>query len=246
VANDFLGTFNKSQFDRLVAYLRAQVAAIDARLLHLQRELDRIGVFTFTYDTKGEVIGWSIDNADSYLGRLMSAYEVLGGDPWYDLQLRGRDKPIFLVAGTELTPSQIMSSGDVLGTKGLADAATAELIRSIRDGFESVIQERRDYLERKIRRMVDYSDQLQDRISTLKLLKKGKDVNGSLENQIAAVLELISDKSYRAVYDDKGQDPSGRRTRAPFAAYDPGPSRPDVETYERDGDGAQAPGTKTT
>jgi len=219
VSHDFLGTFNKSQFERFLAFARSQLPLAADRIQHLQAEVSRIGTITFRY-SKGVPQGFASDPPESYLGKLLSAYEVLGGNPFIDLRVRLRTDPVFLVRGTETDGPQYMSNGEVIGAKGLSDSPTAELMRSAQIWIDDVMQARFASLERKIRRAVDYSDQLQLEIANLKTIQLAAASAGSLEYIAAQINQFLTDQNYRAVFDDGGGDKFGFNVYAPFSSYD--------------------------
>lgn len=219
MAHDYLGTFNASQLNRFLAFARSQVPLIDARINHLSAEANRIGAVTFVYN-QGVPTTFTVDPANSYLGKLVAAYEVLGGNPFQDLRVRVRTDPVFAVRGTEATPVQYMSNGEVIGGKGLADAASAELMRRSRTWLNDTMKGRFDRLERKIRRAMDYSDELNNEINDLTTIKQAATVDGAFEQLASQMLQLISDPNYRAIFDDGGKDPFGLTSYAPFSSYD--------------------------
>jgi hypothetical protein len=242
---DWLGTFNKSQFTRLSAYVRSQLVYIDLRIKHLTIEQQRIGFLQFSYDSGGRPTSFSTGSPGiiTFIGKLVAAYEVLGGDPFYDLQVRSKSDPVFYLKGSETTTSKILSNGEPLPLPGLSDGDSGNAVHSMRSWTEGNL-ERLEKLERKIRRAIDYSDQLQDEINELKTIRKSVDVDGSLENLIALVNQLFSDPSYRAIADDKGQDPFGKYTHAPMSSYDQGGTRAPTEgpSFERGSDGYTSSG----
>jgi hypothetical protein len=224
MAYDHLGTFNKSQIERFLAFARSQLPLATARIQHLQAEVSRIGTVVFRYN-KGVPLGLSGNPSNSYLAKLLAAYEVLGGNPFIDLRVRLKTDPVYVVSGDESTSPSYLSNGEVMGTKGLADGVSAELMRSARTWVDDTIQARFERLERKIRRAVDYSDQLKDEITQLQTLQKAATVTGSLEDIANQIHQLLGDKNYRAVFDDGGKDPYGMTTYAPFGGYDAVPSQ---------------------
>jgi hypothetical protein len=235
MAYDHLGTFNKSQLDRFMAFARSQIPLVSARIQHLQAEIDRIGTITFKYD-KGVPLGLSGNPSNSYLAKLLAAYEVLGGNPFIDLRVRLKTDPVFKVTGDEATSPAYMSNGEVIGAKGLADGLSAEMFRSARTWVDDTLQARFERLERKIRRAVDYSDQLKDEVAQLKLIQQTTSSSlvaltteasnaGSLESISRQLYQLLGDHNYRAIFDDGGKDPYGFTTYAPFSAYDAVPSQ---------------------
>lgn len=216
----FLGTFNKSQFERFVAFARSQLSVATARVQHLQAELGRTGTLRFKFSVTNVPETVTATPSDSYLGKLLAAYQVLGGNPFFDLRVRNKDQAIFVPQGTAAIPPTTMSNGEVMGAKGLQDAFSAELIRSLRRPVQDVLDYRFSILERKIRRALDYADQLQDEIANLKVMQAAATTKGSLEFIANQIQQLISDRNYRAIYDDQSTDPLGLNTYAPFSQYD--------------------------
>ncbi len=248
---DWLGTFNKSQFERFLLFARSQLPLIDGRIEHLTAERTRIGSVVFRYQN-GVPQGFAADPVESYLGKLLGAYEVLGGNPFVDLRVRLRNDPVFLVKGTETQGPQYMSNGEVVGAKGLSDAPTSELMHEARGWLESTIHSRFESLERKIRRAMDYADELQSEIATLQVIRLAGDVTGSLEYIATQISQFLSDQNYRAVFDDGGGDKFGFTVYAPFSSYDiaassdPGVGRVS-ESAQRQNTGFVGPGqTKPT
>ena len=241
MAYDFKGTFNTSGFNRFVAFARAQQTDLVQRIIHLQQELLRTGSLSFAYDEHGVPQQFEPDE-ESYIARLVAAYEVLGGDPFFDLNIRSRSQAVFLIAGDETVSATTMSNGEAVGLPGRADAASGALIESMREWSEGVIEYKRDYLERKIRRAVDYADQLQDEIDLLTLLMGPVDTTGSFENIFSALNQLIANPEYRAIFDDKGNDPNMKNVDAPFTIYDAGPDRAPGVSPGRDEGGYLPPG----
>lgn len=241
MAFDFLGTFNASQLNRYLAFARSQVPLIDARINHLEAEMVRVGAVLFTYQ-QGVPKEFLADPTESYVGRLAAAYEVLGGNPFQDLRTRAKTDPVFAVRGTEATPVQYMSNGEVIGARGLADAASAEMMRTLRTWLNDTLKWRFDRLERKIRRALDYADQLQEEVDYLTSLKTAVTTDGSLEQIAAQLTTLLTDPNYRAIFDDGGKDPFGLTSYAPFSSYDAVPPE-DPNVTARVGDSAQRQNT---
>lgn len=242
MAFDWLGTFNRAMFERFTTFARGQLALVDGRIQHLRAEIERIGVLSFAYDAGGTPIGYTPDPPDSYIGRLLAAYEILGGDAFYDLNIRSTTQPVFLLKGGLTATPQMMSNGEIMPTGALADAPSAVLMQKARGWIEDTTQYRREYLERKIRRMVDYSDQLQAEVRTLRAIQGDADEAGSLESLITQIEELLADPTYRAINDDP--DPFGKKAYAPLAAYMPGEKGADA--YERTFGGTVVPGEKAS
>lgn len=227
MAHEFLGTFNQAMYSRLHGFVQSQVPFILDRIRHLNAEILRVGVIQFRYEN-GIPVGY-VSDLNSYTGKLLAAYEVLGGNPAVDLRVRLITDPVFLLAGDEDVPPTTLSNGEVLAPRGLSDADSGELIRLLRSAFDSTIRRRFDYLERKIRRAVDYADQLQAEVANLNLLIQSVEVEGSLEHTHAQIQQLIADPTYRAITPDTSEHAElGQTVYAPYSAYDvPEGSPPD-------------------
>lgn len=233
MAYDFKGTFNASQFQRFVAFAKAQKADVAGRITHLAAEKARIGALDFHFDAQGIPTTY-VPEDNSYIGKLVAAYEVLGGDPFYDLNVRTKAQAVYMTTGDVATPAQLMSNGEVIPKLGLADAVSAELMDDARGWIDEALQYKRDYLERKIRRALDYADQLEAEIASLTQIMSAASVSGSLENTFKLITNYINDPNYRAIYDDGGKDPWGKLTHAPFKPYSAGPDRAPDDFYGRD------------
>jgi hypothetical protein len=241
MAHDFLGTFNKSQWDRFVAFARTQVDSIPDRLDHLDAEINRVGRITFVWDG-GVPSGFSASPGTSYLAKLLAAYEVLGGSPQHDLRTRLLTEPVVVLPGDPNTAPHTMSNGEVIGAKGLGDGATALLSRQAQSWLLETLHWRYGRLERKIRRALDYKDQLTEEQQRLQLISQAATVPDSFEHIAEQVYLLFDDPQYRAIFDDKGADPYGLTAYAPFSAYDRETSEL-PELVQRTGGGPQRQNT---
>jgi hypothetical protein len=202
--------------------------------------LSRVGTITFVYQN-GVPQGFAASPSTSYISKLLSAYEILGGNPFLDLRVRLITDPVFKTKGTEMAPSQFMSNGEVMGEKGLSDAPTAELMLEAKGWLAETLQARFASLERKIRRAVDYADSLRSEMATLETIKLSANVEGSLEFIADQISQYLSDHNYRAVFDDDGGDPYGFHVYAPFSSYDITGSRVS-DSAQRQNSGYVGPG----
>lgn len=254
MAFDWLGTFNASQFERFLAFARAQQGQVESRILHLKAEVGRTGTLIFRFDSNHVPEAVTANPSDSYLGKLLAAYEVLGGNPFLDLRSRNRDQAVFVLQGSAAIPSTRMSSGEVLSARGLQDAYSAELVRKLRRPMQEALDFRFTALERKIRRALDYAEQLDDEIRELEVMRAAATTAGSLEAVASQIQQLINNRNYRAIYDDQGSDPLGLNTHAPLSQYDVDPpvdpvvGAPNrvVERPQRQGSGFVGPGESGT
>jgi len=219
---EFKGTFNKSQFERFVTFARSQLTLVNARVNHLDAEIARIGTVVFKLD-RGVAQGYTARPSNSYLAKLLAAYEVLGGNPFIDLRLRTGSDPLYFVQGNEATGAQYTSGGEPIGGRGLIDGPTSVLMDEMRGWLDETVQYRFSRLERKIRRAMDYADQLRAEKQNLTVMQLAASTEGSLEYIAAQINEYLSDPNYRPCYDDQNQgkrDPEGKLVYANHAAYD--------------------------
>lgn len=242
MAHEIGGTFTRSQFERFRIYVQDQVQLIDARIAHLKAERDRIGSLAFAYDSGGNPAHVTADLPTTYIGKLFGAYEALGGNVEFDLQVRGTHQPVFRLRGDVSKPSQLLSNGEAIPVQGLSDAESATIMQQIRSLVQSDMARRRDYLERKIRRAIDYAEQLTFEISQLELAKGDPKAEGSLEYQIKLIDTLTADRNYMAITnDDSVPDPHGKFAKAPVAPYMPGEKGATATGYQRTLDGLVKP-----
>jgi len=214
---DFLGTFNKAQFERFVEFARGQVELVDSRISYLRAERTRIGEVFFNFDKDGTPRSISVDPTDSYIGRLLAAYEVNGGNPFIELRLRALGDPIYLEPGDEARPAHTMSNGEIVGQPGLNDGLSANLMRGAREFLDEVLAHRHGRLERKIRRALDYYDQLFSEEVALILAKGATTEDFSLEWYLEQLRGLLNDPRYEAL--TNGSDNLGREGYAPYSSY---------------------------
>lgn len=233
MAFEFNGTLTVSQLERWKTYVRNQLSLVDARIAHLEAERDRIGNLAFAFDSGGSPIALTEDAPTTYCGKLYAAYAALGGDAEFDLQVRSTNQPVFRTEGDETQDSQMMSNGEVIGVKGLSDEESALLMQDSRSWVKGDLQRRRDYLERKIRRAMDYGEQLSAEISELRTIKGSAQVENSLEFILLALDQLASDKRYFAITDDSANpDPHGKLAKAPVAPYQGATPTSTQKTYD--------------
>lgn len=245
MAFEFLGTFTKSQFDRFAGFVRDQTSLLDGRIAHLRAERARIGSLGFAFDAGGVPTNIAHDPPTTYIGKLFGVYEALGGDAFFDLQVRSTSQPVFKLKGDEVNSSQVMSNGEVIGSPGLSDAESALLMQQARGWVQDTLFYRREAIERKIRRALDYADQLQVEINQLTALKAQATTTGALEFILGNIDQLLSDRQYMAASNDGSKpDPHGKLAYAPFAAYMPGPDRATGDDFQRTLDGPAVPEEK--
>lgn len=199
MAFDFLGTYTQSQLDKLKEFavgpdgVSGQLADVAARILHLEAEITRIGVVTVTRennDPAGKVTNIEVSPPNSRLGKLASAYRVLGGN-LLDLNLIGNIGDGTSTAGEQpLTPLKGRieygaepGQGDPLTEVDnpigkwsnkepqrrilLGDAIPSVTTEKIKDWMLGAIRYKREDLEYKIKNALDLSEMMQKEIILL-------------------------------------------------------------------------------
>jgi hypothetical protein len=240
---DYLGTFNQGQFDRFSTWATSQLSTIDARIKHLNAEIYRVGKVTLSYD-RGIPTGLTADPSDSYMAKLLACYEVKGGNPFIDLRTRDVSDPVFLEKGDETVAAHTMSNGEPVPGKGLADSPSAEAMSVLRGWLETTLDSRFGRLERKIRRALDYQDQMVLEIAELNARR------ADLAERLDQVNQMIADPNYRAITGDT--DPLGIMSYAPYSSYDvptvaapDSPTKREAVTPQRQQGGIVKPGQTT-
>ena len=125
----------------------------------------------------------------------MAAYRILGGIPENDMLLRTSDDPVFLTRGVNV------SSGEGNHKTGYSDTYSngrrdrggmrfdrdlGLLTEKVKKPFLEAVKHKRERLEFKIKRALDYSDQLQRESDSIdKLLGDGP---GSLDSMLGNVV----------------------------------------------------------
>jgi hypothetical protein len=242
MAFEWGGTFTRSQFESFRSYVSEQFHLIDARIKHLKAERARIGDLAFAFDAAGLPLQVDNDPPTTYVGKLFGAYEALGGNAQFDLQFRSGSQPVFRIAGDASRAAQLLSNGEAIRDHGLGDAESAVTVQALRGWVSADLARRRDYLERKIRHALDYSEQLGTEINELQLLKGAPEQEGSLAYYMAIIDSLAVNRNYMAITDDTASpDPHGKFAKAPVAAFMPGPKGATAVAYQRTLDGLVKP-----
>lgn len=194
MAHGIFGTFTTGQWNVFRAFSIVQKVELQLRKIWLEKEISKIGIFTTEYGSDYFPVSFTA-TPGSYADKLMQAYRILGGVPERDMLLRTSDKPVFLNRGAPMTKTQ-----DGQTTSGVSDSfSNGRRIRGTqrfdRDlglrvdrlkkwQLES-IKQKLEHLEFKIKRALDYSDQLQRELVQINLLM-GSDA-GSVDDQILQV-----------------------------------------------------------
>lgn len=211
MAFNFYGVFTSGQWEVFKNFAKTQTIDLRLRQRWLQKELLRVGVFITEYNDSVPV-SFTVSPSNSYGAKLLAAYRILGGTPEQDMLLRTRDLPVYLLRG-----SPVKIGEDGLPTGGFSDVYSNGRRwrgnqRYDRDlGFRverlkkwqlEAIKAKRERLEYKIKRTLDYSDQLQQEIDYITRLIDSF-APGSVEDQILQIEIGISEPFTATTVDDK-------------------------------------------
>lgn len=203
MAFGFFGTFTTGQLQQLVDFSFIQERDLAARQRWLSAQLTRNGVFSTEYDAQTHLPKSFTASAGSYAAKLLQAYRILGGTPEKDFMLRTTDKPVFMTRGknidtgvTGVDPtagySDTLSNGRRVRGSQRFDRDVGVHVERLKSWQSEAIKRKREHLEFKIKRALDYSDQLQREIAVLKVLLD--DTSG---RQVADIVRNISLTSVR-------------------------------------------------
>lgn len=199
MAFNFFGTLTSGQWESFKAFARIQRIDVELRRAWLQKQLSMNGIFSTEYDGPTPVRFSA--SAGSYAAKLISAYRVLGGVPERDMLLRTSDKPVFKTKAQNISST---SAGQTDGgfsdvySNGRRDRGTQRFDRDLGLRVERLkswqleaVKAKREALEFKIKRALDYSDQLQTELAVLdRVLDETS--RYSFENQVVAVETQMS------------------------------------------------------
>jgi hypothetical protein len=193
MAFNFFGTFTTGQWEYFKAFSQIQVKELRLRKRWLEKERLKIGVFVTEYDGPRPVS--FVVSAKSYAAKLLEAYRILGGFPEKDMLLRTRDQPVYKSSGPAIS---ISNDGTVVGgfsdvyTDGRRERGNQRYDRDLGLKVEKFkqwqlesIKFKRERIEFKIKRALDYSDELQKEIDFIdKLLGEGR---GSFDERATSI-----------------------------------------------------------
>jgi hypothetical protein len=190
---NFFGTFTTAQFDELVDFSKIQEQDLLDRLVWLKRQLELNGIFSTEYDDNNDPVSFSCNPPHSYGAKLMHAYRILGGVPERDMLLRTSDKPVYLTRGVNIDSesstsgySDVFSNGRRYRGNQRFDRDIGLKVQRLKSWQLEIIKRKREHLEFKIKRCLDYSDQLQNEIIFLTRMT-GDSADRSVDFQIADI-----------------------------------------------------------
>ena len=167
MAFNFFGTFTSAQWEAFRAFTVMQSSELDARVAWLKAELLRVGIFETSYDNNNTPVSFTCMPVYSYGAKLLSAYRVLGGEPERDFLLRTRNMPVYLKRSVN-GYSDEYTNGRVHRGEMRNDRDIGLVVEKLKWWQLEAIKMKREHLEFKIKRTLDYSDQLDQELQLLK------------------------------------------------------------------------------
>ena len=218
--------FSKLQEQDLAArilWLKAEVLRIGIFTTDYGQEVNVAQAGVIDFDVNDKIVGnqtllptsshpiaFSVAPSNSYAAKLMLAYKILGGFPEREMLLKTRDIPVFKLRGTPLTNasddpdagySTMFSNGRRERSGQRFDRDTGVQVSKIKNWQLEVIKRKRESLEFKIKKALDYSDQIQEEI--LQLVTMLTDDNKSLSSLLVNVRVLMFAPGRQTVLEDE-------------------------------------------
>ncbi len=180
MAFNFFGTFSTGQFEQLKLFAKTQERELADRRKWLSAQLFRNGLFITNYDEQTMMPVSFTATDGSYSAKLLLAYKSLGGNPEQDFLLRTKENPVYLTRGNNLSTSSmgnptdgysdVFSNGRRIRGSQRFDRDIGIQVDRLKYWQLEVIKRKREHLEFKIKRALDYSDQLQREIELIDVL----------------------------------------------------------------------------
>lgn len=196
MAFGFFGTFTTGQLQKLIDFSLIQERDLKLRKDWLGAQLTRNGVFTTVYDAQTSMPKSFSAPENSYAGKLLQAYRILGGTPETDFMLRTTDQPVFLTRGNNIDTKTVgtdptagysdqLSNGRRIRGSQRFDRDVGIQVNRLKSWQMEAIKQKREHLEFKIKRALDYSDQLKREIDVINVLldeSQGRQVRDIIRN----------------------------------------------------------------
>lgn len=174
---NFFGTFTRAQWYDFKDFTLVQRSELEARKRWIDVELSRTGQVSCSYSDDNSTPLSFVASPRSYIGKLLLAYRMLGGVPENDMLLRTRDQVVFMNRGVDENDSPDYSNGRRFRGDQRFDRTLGLHVENLKKWQLEAIKAKREHLEYKIKRAMDYADQLEQESSLLKRLIEDFDVD---------------------------------------------------------------------
>jgi hypothetical protein len=210
MAFNFFGVCSSGQWLVFKAFALVQKVELQLRRMWLQKEISKIGTFVTTYGDDFMPQEFIATPHNSYAAKLMEAYKILGGVPERDMLLRTLDQPVFLTSGVGISKSDddgvsggysdVFSNGRRFRGGQRFDRDLGLTFDKLKKWQLEAVKHKREHLEYKIKRALDYSDQLQLELNQIEILLG--DGTGSVDDQILQIELAINTPGSMTVVDN--------------------------------------------
>lgn len=174
MAFNFFGTYTPAQYGELSAFTGYSEYEIKKRITYLSQMLFLNGIFTTTFDDSGNPKEYTVNPPNSYGAKLLVAFKMMGGKPEKSFLLRTKDKPVHLKEGVSHVPGDNTtgrgteySNGRMVRSNFHFDHKRGHAVERLKAWQLEQIKYKREHLEFKIKRALDYSDMLETELELL-------------------------------------------------------------------------------
>lgn len=168
MAFNFYGTFSEGQALAFKYWTKYQEADLKKRISYLEALIAKNGVYTTKFDDNYNPISYTVAPAWSYAAKLIKVYKCLGGDPLKDFIIRDRNHVTYKLKGvpfdnnrtnTTSGMSEVNSDGTI--ERGFLFDRDVGIRQEVAKNWQlEAIKRKKEQLEFKIKRCLDYSDAL--------------------------------------------------------------------------------------
>ena len=163
---NFFGTLTDAQWWDFKDFAAVQRPELEARKRWVDAQLTRVGSISCTYNENNVPVSYEA-SPKSYVGKLLLAYRMLGGVPENDMLLRKREQVVFLKRGIDQNDTPNYTNGRVFRGSQRFDRTLGLKMESMKQWQLEAIKAKRESLEFKIKRALDYADQLEQESALL-------------------------------------------------------------------------------
>lgn len=172
MAFNFYGTYTSGQYNELKKFTKMQMVHIKKRISHLEYLKAKNGTLKMTFDNNNYPTKYEAAKG-TYLNKLLIAMEGLGGITTNTFRVS--NEVTYLEKGAPLSESNVdymsgygsrMSNGKRIHNTRL-DFEKGIKVSALKQFMLPAIKRKRELIEYKIKKAIDYSEQLQEQIDLL-------------------------------------------------------------------------------
>lgn len=208
MAFNFLGTYDEEQIRGLLEFARQQLDDVDAKINHLQSEIQRYGWLSYSKDDEGSITGFSITPPQSQLAKYVRTYHYYGGDV-RDLNILSRGDWLYRSKGSidDDVHGGGFQGGKIQGADypdnlHLDDTNAANTTTKVKDWMADSIRRKREEFEFRIKRSIDLVDQHLESILLMVRRSEGAETIEALKGDIE---HFLTQEDYQSAGDKERQ-----------------------------------------